>query len=531
MASISHWQRRRGPDDHDTWRSPDRLCLLDHRRLAIIDLSPGGRQPMLSADGNLAITFNGEIYNYRELRRQLQEEGCVFRSSSDTEVILQLYDRCGEAAIARLRGMFALAIWDRRKNGVLLARDPFGIKPLYYADSHGTLRFASSARALIAGKNVATDIDPAGQAGFLMMGSVPEPFTWWRAISALPAGTTLWLTRDGVGKPKRYVDVASYFATDKHRAIDVDFATSFAETVRCHMIADVPVGVFLSSGLDSVAIAEKARLVSGRPLITLTVGFDVYRDTPEDETEVAARAAKILGADHHQENIGVKDFRDHRDAMLTAMDQPTIDGLNTYFVALAAKRAGLKVALSGVGGDELLGGYPSFSQIPMLVGIVSRIPWLSTAGRGVRSILAPLIGHVTSPKYAGLLEYGGTYADAYRLRRGLFMPWELPTVMNRNAAVEGLERLAPLWDEASATTSQLEPYSAVAWLELTLYLRNQLLRDTDWASMRHSLEIRTPFVDIELVRQIAPQLSSPARPDKKTLMAGMSTELRALLQN
>jgi asparagine synthase (glutamine-hydrolysing) len=347
----------------------------------------------------------------------------------------------------------------------------------------------------------------------------------------LPAGTVLWVRREGVGKPQSYVDFAACLAGPQDAAANQGLAESFAESVRYHMIADVPVGVFLSSGIDSVAIAEQARLASSQRLTTLTVGFDVYRGTAEDETVMAAKIARILGSNHQQENIGIKDFRDHRGAVLAAMDQPTIDGVNTYFVSLAAKRAGLKVALSGVGGDELLGGYPSFSQIPTLVGLVSRIPLAQPIGRGLRSMLAPVIGRVTSPKYAGLVEYGTTSADAYRLRRGLFMPWELPKVMDRDAAAEGLRRLAPALDEIRDTAALLDPYCAVAWLELRLYLRNQLLRDTDWASMVHSLEIRTPFVDVELFRRLAPQLRGPKRPDKKALVASMGSELRGLVAN
>jgi len=293
----------------------------------------------------------------------------------------------------------------------------------------------------------------------------------------------------------------------------------------------VPVGVFLSSGVDSVAIADKARAASPQKLTTLTVGFDVYRDTAEDETVLASQVAKLLDSEHRQEDIGLDDFTQHRAAVLQAMDQPTIDGVNTYFVALAARRAGLKVALSGVGGDEVLGGYPSFTQIPSLVAAVSRIPGAASVGRGLRAALAPAMRRLTSPKYAGLLEYGTDYGGAYLLRRGLFMPWELPKVMDRVVAAEGLARLQPVLDQTRARAASLAPYPAVAWLELTLYLRNQLLRDTDWASMAHSLEIRTPFVDVDFFREIAPQLASATPPSKATLAAGMPEALRRLVEN
>ncbi len=484
---------------------------------------------MSSADGAIVITFNGEIYNYRELRRQLEDQGCVFRTASDTEVIIQLYERMGEAAIERLRGMFALAIRDSRRGGVLLARDPFGIKPLYYAVDDGVVRFASLAKALLAGGAVSHAVEPAAQVGFLLLGSVPEPFTWWRAIAPLPAGSTLWIDRRGPHAVRRYVDIAASLHRTEE-AGEIGLLDQIAQSVRCHMLADVPVGIFLSSGIDSTTIADQARKTTGAPLLTFTVGFDVYRGTDHDETALAARIARALGTDHRQEDISIDDFRQHREAMMAAMDQPTIDGVNTYFVSLAARRAGLKVALSGIGGDELFGGYPSFTQIPALVGLVSPIPGAARLGAGLRRVLAPLLGAVTSPKYAGLLEYGSSVADAYLLRRGLFMPWELPRLLDAATVAEGLARLQPTLQQMRNTAARLERYSAVAWLELSVYLRNQLLRDTDWASMAHSLEIRTPFVDVDLFKALAPSIASTKRPTKAAVLAGMSPELRGLLQ-
>ncbi|HVL09257.1 MAG TPA: asparagine synthase (glutamine-hydrolyzing), partial [Burkholderiaceae bacterium] len=260
LLRINERMAARGPDGSGLWIADDRRIGLGHRRLAIIDLSEGGAQPMHADNGRLSITFNGEIYNYRELRAELQAKGHVFRSESDTEVLLQLYAEYGTAMVARLRGMFAFGLWDAAKRTLVLARDPLGIKPLYWADDGWTVRFASQAKALLAGGAVPRDPDPAGIVGFHLFGSVPEPFTVWRGVHALPAGTTLTVDATGPHEPVRYYDVATALA---ERAVSGSrnaagargqLAAALHDSVRHHLVADVPVAVFLSAGLDSGAL-------------------------------------------------------------------------------------------------------------------------------------------------------------------------------------------------------------------------------------------------------------------------------------
>lgn len=507
----------RGPDGAGLWLSPDRKAGLAHRRLAIIDLSAAGAQPMHSPDGRFAIVFNGEIYNYRALRRELEAAGAAFRSNSDTEVLLHLYARHGTGMLERLRGMYAFAIWDAAERRLLLARDPFGIKPLYYADDGATFRYASQVRALRAGE---AD-DPAGRAGFLLWGFVPEPFTLYRDTRALPAGTYLSVDRRGAAQPKRFFDLAGEFAAAVADKPDLErLGAALQESVSRHMVADVPVSVFLSAGIDSSAICTLAARSAGPDLRCVTLGFDEYRSGSNDETVLASELARRLGARHSIDWLGRQAFHEELPDVLAAMDQPSIDGVNTYFVARAAARDELKVALSGLGGDELLLGYPSFRDVPRMVrifGLANRLPaWL---GRAFRAVSAPVLQRFTSPKYAGLLEYGGSRQGAYLLRRGLFMPWELPALMGREAAREGWERLRPLAALKSTCEGAPGDAAAISALELAWYMRNQLLRDADWAGMAHSVEIRVPFVDVDVLRAAAPLLAAGTLRSKRDFAA------------
>src|SRR5581483_9519590 len=246
----------RGPDGAGTWWSSDQRCGLGHRRLAIIDLSDRAAQPMVSDDGQLVVTFNGEIYNFPELRDILENEGIRFRTTSDTESLLHLYARYGPAMVHMLRGMFAFAIWDNLRRGLFLARDPYGIKPLYTANDGWTFRFASQVKALLAGQHVSRDPEPAGIVGFHLFGNVPEPFTLYREIRALPAGYTQWIDADGPHDPKPYATIAEVLArgaNEENPAGELSdcLREAVMDSVRAHLLADVEVGLFLSAGVDS----------------------------------------------------------------------------------------------------------------------------------------------------------------------------------------------------------------------------------------------------------------------------------------
>ena len=539
LRSICNAMQSRGPDGSGEWFSSDGRVAMGHRRLAIIDPSPAGAQPMASADHRFVVTFNGEIYNYREIRERLEKQGKVFRSHSDTEVLLHLYEEKGEEMVSELRGMFAFALWDAEKKSLLLARDPYGIKPLYYADDGKTVRAASQVKALLAGGKISKAADPAGVAGFFLFGSVPEPFTFHRDIRAVPAGSLLRFDRHGPSGPKRYFSIPEIFR--EAQAVGCGITMSECQTVirkalldsvRHHLVSDVPVGIFLSAGVDSSALVGLARDAGIKDIRTLTLGFEEYRGTSGDEVPIAEETAKLFKTEHFTRWLHKNEFKAELPKILDAMDQPTIDGVNTYFISKAAHEAGLKVALSGLGGDEIFGGYSSFREIPAWVqalSLPSRIPFLPRLFRNLSPLFVYSAG--LSPKATGLLEFGGNYPGAYFLRRGLFMPWELKEIMDKDMAAEGLRQLSPIpYLESILGSNSLGARAKITTLESSVYMRHQLLRDADWAGMVHSLEIRTPYVDGELFKTLAPLIASSRRFGKKELASAPSSALPERIQ-
>lgn len=518
LLKARDFMAARGPDGEGLWLSSGQRVGLAHRRLSIIDPSCGGAQPMELDSGRLVIAFNGEIYNYRQLRASLEAEGRKFRTESDTEVVLQLYDRRGSDMVKGLRGMFALAIWDQERRGLLLARDGFGIKPLYYSDAHGSLRFASQVKALLAGGGVSTAPSAVGRAGFFVWGSVPEPWTLFKEVRCLAAGSTMWIDQSGPRPPKCWFDIGAELAQageSPEPCTPEALHDAVHDTVRHHLVADVPVGAFLSAGLDSATLVAHASRLGPHALRAVTLTFDSFAGTELDEGQGAKEVAATCGAEHRSEQLATAEFRDEYDRLRRAMDQPSIDGVNAYFISKAASRSGLKVALSGIGGDEFFGGYDSFSLVPRAVRYMAPLRRLRRTRRAVRRVCAPLARLLSMPKHASILEYGTGFADAWLLRRALFMPWELPLVMDPEQAREGW---GVLEEDHRSRRSRLESlgnaHAIVCALEVTGYLRNQLLRDSDWAGMAHSLEIRTPLVDTFFFRRIAPMLCAASPPGK-----------------
>jgi asparagine synthase (glutamine-hydrolysing) len=517
LLSLREAMAARGPDGAGLWLAPGARVGLAHRRLAIIDLTDRARQPMAREGGRYRIAYNGEVYNFRELRAELEAKGERFATDSDTEVLLALYAREGAGFVKRLGGMFAFALWDEGERRLMLARDPFGIKPLYYADDGGTIRIASTVKALLKGEIKDTAPDPAGHAGFFLLGSVPEPHTLYKSIRALPAGHTLVVTEKGVETPRPFFSIAEILRNSGQGQGGPPLAAALRESIARHMVADVPVGVFLSAGLDSTTLAALAAETRGAGLEAVTLGIRAFQGTAEDEVPLAAEVANAVGANHRVVWIEPEDFASARADLLAAMDQPSVDGVNVYFVARAARAAGLKVALSGLGGDELFGGYDTFAKVPRLAGALRNVPLARGFGRALRVVGAPLAKLFARPKWAGLFEYGTSVADAWLLRRGLYMPWELPDVMDPDLAREGLGQLR-LPERLAADVAGIgEPWRQVQILEMGWYMKNQLLRDADWAGMAHSLEIRVPLVDAALFARLAPWLGREGGPDKAAM--------------
>lgn len=527
----------RGPDGAGLYLSHDGRLGLGHRRLSIIDLSEAGSQPMTSEDGRYTVTFNGEIYNWREIRARLEAKGSRFRSQSDTEVLLHLFADRGVDMLSELSGMFAFAIWDERERRLFLARDPYGIKPLYWADDGWTFRFASQVKALAAGGRIPLDPDCAGWTGFYLLGSVPEPFTTLRSVRALEAGCMMIVDARGPHDRVRYHSIAAVHrdaeagdARNRRGALTGDEREAAREalltSVRQHLVADVPVGAFLSAGVDSGALVGLMRDAGVRDIETVTIAFEEFAGSREDEAPLAQMVAQAYGTRHSTRIVTCAEFEADLPGILAAMDQPSIDGINTWLVSKAARERGMKVVISGLGGDELFGGYPSFRDIPRWVAglcLPGRVPLL---GRLVRDLAVPVMQRLkANPKTASMVEYGGTYAGAYLLKRGLYLPWELSDVLDRQTIESGLRRLRPL-DLIASTLAPMPAsgFAKVATLESSLYMRNQLLRDTDWASMAHSIEVRVPLVDSRLLAQLAPVTGRLSPGEGKRLLAGAPTQ-------
>lgn len=499
QAIQGMWQAlvHRGPDDAGIWISPDGTTALCHRRLAILDLSPGGHQPMASASGQLQIVFNGEIYNYLTLREELATQGVAFRGQSDTEVILAGFERHGPDFVNRLEGMFAFAIYQPTTGKAWLARDSFGIKPLYQSLIDGTLFIASEVRAVLASGRIPRRLCGAGVQGYLHHGSVPEPLTLIEGIRMFPPATVgEWRSHRGLTSTTywspRFAQTESDDAVNQARE-------ALRESVERHLISDVPVGIFLSGGLDSYAIASLAASGDGR-MQSYSVGVD---DPTADESREAATAARRLGLVHHPVLLRAQEAAGFFEAYLAAQDQPSIDGFNTYCVAQFARSTGAKVVLSGLGGDELFGGYGSFQLAPRLTrlgcGLRNGSIPTATAGRLLESF-------GTNPKLhrAGeWLQQKSTLVSSMNLIRGIFSMEECRRLMTRIGVAAEPEPLVELPNDPT-------PQDTISRLEIQGYMRNQLLRDGDTMSMAHGLELRLPLVDRRLFESLA-KISSRQR--------------------
>ena len=481
--------RHRGPDGEGQWRDALGRAGLVHTRLAVLDLSQAGAQPMASGPDKW-LSFNGEIYNFAELRTTLEAAGEVFQGQSDTEVLLRLLAREGVTALPKLAGMFALAYYDAASGRGLLARDAFGIKPLYYVEREGGLAFASEIRAL---RPIVQDagIDAAALRDTLLWGSVQEPATLVPGVRQLPAGG--FLEWDGAAfRIGRWHDTRFGRTAAPEDPVAVTRA-ALIESIRRHLVSDVPVGIFLSGGVDSTAILALARHVlgPGGNLRTFSIGF---ADPAYDESAIARRTAEHFGATHTEWLMTADQGRGEIAGYLAAMDQPTIDGFNTWCVSALARRAGMKVVLSGLGSDEMFAGYDSFRRMPRFL----RAHRLAGPFRGL--IAAALHRTRAGSRWrraAAFLRGPGTPLAALHVQRGIFTESEARQLAQ---VLSGTDPGPARWD---SETLPGESADAVSFLELTRYMRNQLLRDNDVFSMAHGLELRVPFVDARLFETLS----------------------------
>ncbi len=494
--------RHRGPDDRGEFFAPGNQIALGHTRLSILDLSPAGHQPMHSADGRFVIVFNGEIYNFRRLREELESEGVRFRSHSDTEVILAMYARHRERCLKRFDGMFSLAIWDTVDKSLFLARDPLGIKPLYVWQHGSRIAFSSEIRSVLAADFGPRELDLNAAFDYFRLGSVPEPQTLVQGVSMVPAGNWMSWKSGVLSEPKCFWKIQ--FASTIH---DLETACrltrpALEESVGRHFVSDVPVGVFLSGGLDSTAILALARSSGHTNLQTFCISFD---DQKFNEGHLAQRTAAHFGTRHTDWRMSAAEGQQLASKYLDAMDQPSSDGFNTYCVSKLAAECGIKVVLSGLGGDELFAGYPSFTKIPRLLKLKQRLSRF-----GLAAPLRQLISRCSQqPKWLRLAEFlqsEGSVCDAWLAMRGFFTSAESQRLVGRLAGNSTWKAAAPRSICLAAATQMSSEWSVkdqISWLELMGYMRNQLLRDSDVMSMAWGLELRVPFADRRLLDSVS----------------------------
>lgn len=492
----------RGPDQGGVWASPDQRAVLGHRRLSIIDLSEAGRQPMIDERSGAVMVYNGECYNYLELRRELESLGRKFRSQSDSEVVLGAYAEWGDAAFARLRGMFAIAIWNPGAATLTLVRDRVGIKPLYWMAHGSAIAFASEVRALLGLPGFAPRLDPAGVRSYLWHGFVFGPGTLVAGVRALEAGTLLKVAADGrVLERRRYAPERAHVARLDTRQAEAQLAAELDATVQAHMVADVPLGIFLSGGVDSSVISAVAQRNSSRPVVTFNIRFEEAR---YDESPYAREVARRLGTDHREILLTERMFDEHLDAAIGCVDQPTFDALNTFFVSRAVRDAGLTVALAGTGGDELFGGYASFVDLPRvrpLARALGLLPQRALDGIGrttARLLMGP--GSEVRPqtrwgKFADVLATRGDLVALYQTSYAIFSREMQRTLLLSPTQAEPWGLAPARHAELAERIAGLGSLEAIAELELASFVGERLLRDTDFASMAVSLEVRVPLLD------------------------------------
>lgn len=491
---MSRCLTHRGPDDTGIWH--EGAACLGHTRLAIIDTSDAGHQPMSNEDGSIHIIHNGEIYNFQTLKKELAESGHRFKSHTDTEVIIHLYEEFGEKCLGKLRGMFSFAIWDSKSNKLFAARDRFGIKPFFYCLNEKKFIFSSELRAILSSGFIDKKICLNAVKEYFNYGCVQVPHTMIKGVLQLEPAHYL-VFENGRMTTTRYwkaPDPGSLAVNKKEEEYADEIRSILDEAVKIRMISDVPVGAFLSGGIDSSAITALMQKNSSDPVKTFSV---IFKEKHYDEGKFSDSVARALGTDHRQVFLNDEDVINTIPAIFDAMDQPSIDGFNTFVISKAVKDAGIKVALSGLGGDELFAGYPSFRRLPRIAAM------LKIADRFPKNLRNGLFNKLSlSAKTRKGLKFYFSFLECsnidelYMMQRMVFLPHEVSEI------------LSPVNDHSERHESSRARYitkdliNRLSLLELDGYLQNMLLHDTDRMSMANSLEVRVPFLDHLLVEKI-----------------------------
>ncbi|MCJ8210574.1 asparagine synthase (glutamine-hydrolyzing) [Mucilaginibacter sp. RS28] len=493
-----------GPDDEGLFADPDEKIVLGHRRLSIMDLSANGHQPMSDQQQKIWMVFNGEIYNFQELKEELVAYGATFHSQTDTEVIIAAYAQWGTAAFSKLRGIFAFALYDSVKNITLLVRDSYGVKPLYYHIQNNQLSFASEVKPL--GKVNDIPTDPNWKIRFLAYGYVPEPFTTLKGVYNIPKGSYMcWDNQTGKYTIERYhLSFKQHTKITDLRIAEEAVRTALGKAVKRQLMADAPIGVFLSGGIDSSILTLLANEVNNSLLKTVSIYFS---EKTYDEYSFQALINQKVKCEQYTHLINQKDLDDYLPQILEDMDMPTTDGINAWFISKYASEAGLKAVLSGLGADELFGGYPSFERIGFLKGLKKVPNAILRAGANFADEKFRKLSYV---------KYDHPVAN-YLFLRGNYSPEEIAGILN-TTAVHVIEVL--LDEHTNYSSKQFEKTDA-SWYEMNMYMQNQLLKNSDVMGMRHALEIRVPFLDedfVETVQNIVPDVRFQNQLPKKLLV-------------
>lgn len=503
--------RHRGPDNKQTYK--DESIVLGHVRLSIIDISNHANQPMINEDGSVIMVANAEIYNYKILRKQLIEKGHVFKSRTDVEVIIHAYEEYGDNFLHKIEGMFSIALYDKNKQTLLLARDRMGIKPLYYYEKEGEVIFSSEIKSFLQSGIIECDLDPLSVDQYVSHGYIPPPNTIIKNINHLNAGSMIKVSRNGIDKKKYWTMPEQGNSHVNEKDIIESTRDAIVKAINSHTMSDVPYGVFLSGGIDSTAIVAVMSKLLNLDVMTFSMSVP---DESINESNLAERTAKKFNTNHHQFHLTSDDVISNIDDIINSIDQPSIDGINTYFISRFAKESGITVALSGLGADELFGGYELFNmygRYSNLLKMWCSLPY-SAKCIGVKFLAALKYRHSRETKLNRFCDTNDL-VQAYAAIR--FSSWysDKHNMYNRNY-YDYISEITDLHETPSQLvnicTKNTNAWRCAQELEINNYMQWRLLRDTDAMSMRHSLEVRVPFVSDNLVNHI---MSLPSGWEKK----------------
>lgn len=526
LKGINKRLECRGPDSQNIWKNDSNDICLGHTRLSIIDPVERSNQPFISEDKNFVITYNGELYNYLDQKKELEKKGHIFKTNSDTEVILKLYIEYNEKFLEFLDGMFAFCIYDKRNNETIIVRDRFGIKPLYYTLFNDIFIFSSSVKSIYENFDFTNDFSKGAVIGFLVNGSIPEPLTLRKNIQSVQAGTIIKIKNNSVVKKKyfSFVEMINNVENSKRNNFtQEDFDYNFKKTIKKHLISDVKTALFLSSGIDSNAILSTTKKL-GHKIDTISLGFDEYKNSKKDELLKIKLILKNYDSQNIIQYVDKEKFYNLKQEILNKMDQPSIDGINTFLIANLAKEKKYKVALSGLGGDEIFQGYKTYDHISIMQKINKLNIFLKpNLYKRLTKFPFSLIG---KEKYSYILNYSNNIRDSYILQRCVHVPEQIYALLPHKFVSEGIDEFNSIYIDSNELNNINQQNFKITYLEINNYLKNQLLRDSDWAGMANSVEIRVPFIDYDFIEFSLRFLNSTNNFSKDLLLSTIDSDSR-----